>query len=68
MGRCTLGMCRRIPGDSRITLFRYTTDKYISGDGWKLSVSLHRKLFYWMRGYREFRLTMLGLNVHYRMA
>lgn len=68
MGRCKWNIGRHFPGDSRITLFRYTTDKYMYREGWKISVSLHPKFFYWRREYRAFRLTILGLNVHYRAA
>lgn len=69
MGRCMWGIGKRLEGDSRITLFRYETDRYIYGKGWKMSVSLHPRVFYWGRWFRrEFRLTLFGLNVHYRAA
>lgn len=52
--------------DSRILLFRHVSSKYIKGKGWKLSISLHPYWFYWLREFREFRLTVLGLNIHFR--
>lgn len=52
--------------DTRITLFRFETGDYISGQGWKFSISLHPRLFYWRRYYREIRVTLLGLNIHWR--
>jgi hypothetical protein len=58
----------RALGDARITLFRLTSGRWIYGEGWKVSVSLHRKLFYWKRQYKEIRATLLGVNVHWRWA
>lgn len=68
MAHLDFNIGRRIPGDSRITLFRYKSGRFEYGEGWKMSVSLHPKLLYWRRGYKEFRLTVLGINVHYRAA
>jgi hypothetical protein len=56
----------RNTNDDRILLFRHVSSKYIKGNGWKLSVSLHPYWFYGCREFREFRLTILGLNVHFR--
>jgi hypothetical protein len=54
------------PFDSRFGLFRVTTDGYIYGKGSKLSISLHPKLWYWQKLDREFRLTILGINIHFK--
>lgn len=54
-----------------------TTNRYCKGDsrrfavrflfnGCKFSISLHPYLWYWRKYYREFRITILGLNLHYK--
>ena len=52
-------------GDSRLMLFRVLSDRYGKGnEGWKFSVSLHPKWFYWRKSFGEFRATVFGLNIH----
>ena len=58
----------RNPDDGRILLFRYVSPEYIRAKGWKFSLSLHPYWFYWRREFREFRLTVLGLNIHFRRS
>lgn len=53
-------------GDNRFTLLRFETSNYVKGGGWKASVSLHRKLFYWRKEWRELRFTLLGSYIHFR--
>ena len=64
----SFGIGKRVAGDSRVTFFRYETKGYICGKGWKISASFHPKLFFLKRCYREFRLTVLGANIHYRSS
>ena len=52
----------RIPGDTRRHTVRFKCN------GWKFSISLHPYLFYFRREWREFRLTLLGINLHFRRA
>lgn len=66
--RLMIPMVKRATGDSRFTLLRFETTNYIYGRGWKVSVSLHRKFFYLVRKYRQLRITLLGINVHWRGA
>lgn len=66
--RIMFGIGARIPGDSRITLFRFESGNWEYGEGWKISLSLHKRLLYWKRYYKELRVTFLGLNVHWRAA
>lgn len=61
---CSLGL--RAEGDSRITLLRVESADYIFGRGRKVSLSLHPFLFRWQRQYRELRVTLLGINIHWR--
>lgn len=58
----------RADGDSRITLFRFESGQWENNEGWKISFSLHPRLFYWRNNYKEIRVTLLGLNVHWRAA
>ena len=51
---------KRDKGDSRFTFFRV-----IHGNK-KVSVSYHAKWHYWMKSWREFRITFCGINVHFR--
>jgi hypothetical protein len=53
--------------DQRLTLFRIRTTSYLYGKGWKFSLSLHNRFFYFLKQYREIRLTVLGLNFHLRV-
>lgn len=57
---------QRLKGDSRFTLLRFESGRWAYGEGWKVSISLHRKMFYWMRSYRNIRVTLLGLNINWR--
>lgn len=66
--RLMLWIGARATGDSRITLFRFESGRWAYREGWKVSVSLHRRLFFWQRQYREIRATLLGLNIHWRGA
>ena len=52
--------------DRRITLLRVTSDRWMYGEGWKFSISLHRRWFFWQRDHQELRVTLLGLNFHWR--
>jgi len=52
--------------NNRFVLCRFQSKKYINGDGWKISFGLHKKVFYWNKQWREFRLTIFGLNIHFR--
>ena len=54
--------------DSRVTLFRFESGRWEHREGWKVSFSLHPKLFYWKRQYKQIRATLLGLNIHWREA
>jgi hypothetical protein len=67
MGRLVWGIGKRVVGDSRVTLFRYETSRYIYGGGWKVSISLHPRWFYWQRCYGGFRVTLFGVNLHWRV-
>jgi len=51
---------RRSPFDTRFSLFR------LIGNDWKLSVSLHPFFWYWQRSWQQFRLTICGINLHWR--
>lgn len=31
----------------------------------KLSVSFSKKIFYFYKGYKDYRITFLGVNIHY---
>jgi hypothetical protein len=54
-------------GDDRTLLFRVLSNRYGNGnEGWKFSVSLHTKWFYWRKSFREFRATVFGLNIHFK--
>lgn len=66
--RLILGIGKRLEGDSRITLFRFESGRWTYGEGWKISLSLHRRLFLWQRQYREIRITLFGFNIHWRGA
>lgn len=59
---------KRGKGDTRYTLVRLETNRFIYRQGWSLSISLHPFLWKWHEGYQEFRLTLLGVNIHYRKA
>ena len=58
----------RTTGDSRVTLFRFESGRWEYREGWKISISLHPRLFYWKRQYKQLRATLLGLNIHWRAA
>lgn len=66
--RLMLGIGKRGDGDSRITLLRFESGRWAYREGWKVSLSLHSRLFMWRRQYREIRATLLGLNIHWRGA
>lgn len=66
--RLMFGIGKRMDGDSRITLLRVESGRWAYREGWKVSLSLHSKLFMWRRQYREIRATLLGLNIHWRGA
>jgi hypothetical protein len=59
---------KRLKGDSRYTLVRFESKNYIRGEGRKLSISLHPYVWMFEPGYKAFRLTLLGLNIHYKKA
>ncbi len=59
---------KRSTGDSRVTLFRFESGRFECRDGWKISISLHPRLFYWQRQSKQLRATLLGLNIHWRAA
>lgn len=52
--------------DRRYTLIRFESKRYIYGDGKALSISIHPYMWRFKKGYREFRLTIAGINIHYR--
>lgn len=56
----------RPTGDSRVTLFRFESGQWERREGWKISISLHPRLFYWQRQYKQLRATLFGLNIHWR--
>lgn len=58
----------RAAGDSRVTLFRFESGRWEHREGWKISISLHPRWFYWQRQYKQIRVTLLGLNIHWRAA
>ena len=58
----------RSPGDSRVTLFRFESGRWEHREGWKISISLHPRLFYWQRQSKQLRATLLGMNIHWRAA
>ena len=58
----------RSTGDSRVTLFRFESGRWERREGWKISISLHPRLLYWQRQYKQIRATVLGLNIHWRAA
>ena len=65
---------KRSSGDSRFTLFRLLflntrPREVVKSPAYydiNLSVSLHTYLFKVKTSYREFRLTFLGFNLHYK--
>lgn len=65
---------KRMLGDSRFTLIRILflntrPREPIKSPAYydiKVSFSLHPYLFKFRTGYRDFRLTLLGLNLHYK--
>lgn len=66
--RLILGIGKRAAGDNRITLLRFESRRWAYREGWKISLSLHRRLFMCRRQHRELRATLLGLNIHWRGA
>jgi hypothetical protein len=56
--------------DKRYQLFRFysrSSDLWMRREGWKLSASLHPRWFYFEKYFSsEFRLTILGINIHFR--
>jgi len=65
--RITFPMCWRGPDDRRFTLIRIQTRSYVLGSGWKFSMSFAPYLFPRVRrGYRQLRVTVLGINWHWR--
>lgn len=53
-------------GDSRKFSVRFLFQEYPNYGGYKFSISLHPRFWYWRSSYREFRITILGVNIHYR--
>jgi hypothetical protein len=65
-------MQKRITGDSRFTLFRVLWCKNIKSKenspayfSKHLSLSFHPYFYKFSKGWREFRITLFGLNLHY---
>lgn len=57
---------RYAPPERKLRLFRI-----IHGDdktSWKLAVGLRPVLFRWQRDFNEWRLVLLGIDVHYRAS
>lgn len=63
--KITFGIGNRIKGDNRYTLLRFYSGNWTYGEGWKFSVSLHKKLFYYLKGYRNLYLTIFWINFHW---
>jgi len=55
-----------IRGAPRFLLVRVESPGWLYGRGWKISLALHRKLFYWCKGYKQLRATLLGLSFYWR--
>lgn len=55
---------KRHKGDSRFTFLRVESDYYAYGCGWKVSLSVQPKVYFKSYTFKDFRLTLLGLNVH----
>lgn len=56
---------KRRKGDNRITILRGLYGDQTRRGSWKFSISLHPRLFHWEAYYEEFRLTIMGVNIHY---
>lgn len=48
------------PFDKRFYIIRFLFDKF------KISVALHPMIFYYKHLWKEFRFTIMGINIHYR--
>lgn len=57
---------KRLKGDSRFTLLRLESDKYIYGEGRSISFSIHPYLWKFWSAFRDVRITFLFLNIHYK--
>ena len=52
-------------GDNRYLKFTYISSKFIYSQGFKITISIHNKFFYYKKYYNEFRITLFWINAHF---
>ena len=59
------GIGKRVEGDSRYTLLRFYSGNWTYGEGWKISLSISNRFFYFLKSYKNLYLTICWINIHW---